>query len=419
MNKNALALLVLLAMAVSGCHRDNIRPMANANPEPLPVPETQFQSSLGRVALVTRVSLPELHFLQIARDNGAVARTAVADCSGGGGDGSLAGLAVVILFDVGCDVISTSHAQRKAEAIKKLDAGMAPTMADNVLRKSMHDAVVDAVRSDGIRLADDPSMETGNLSEDEPDYHALAARHVDTVLEITLSQLFNEPRQWDQWGGGKMNLDPRLPLEMIAHVRLIKTRDNSTVVSEDFAYRGKRYKYSEWGANHGERLAQAMKPGLDQLGSDISDRLFLLYPFAQRKANAAYCGLAPLAPVDNKADGLSPLLSWESFPRESDVSVAPDDMKRVRHVRYDLLVATGGNGETPTALYRADGLKETSLRLPMKLKPDTRYFWSVRARFELDGRTRVTEWATSCPFENQLVVDGKIYRFYTPAVAKD
>jgi hypothetical protein len=183
---------------------------------------------------------------------------------------------------------------------------------------------------------------------------------------------------------------------------------------ENFHYRGARYNYTVWAANHGERLAKAVKSGFDQLGRDISERVFLLYPFAKRTGDGKYCGLAPLAPVDDKAKELTPLLSWQEFPRESDLAASPDDMKRVRHVRYDLLVATGGNGETPNVLYRADGLKNTSYRLPMKLEPQTRYFWSVRARFYLHGRKRVTEWATSCPFENQLVVNGKIYRFYTP-----
>jgi hypothetical protein len=45
-------------------------------------------------------------------------------------------------------------------------------------------------------------------------------------------------------------------------------------------------------------------------------------------------------------------------------------------------------------VYRRDGLASPTHTLETALSPGTRYFWTVRARFELDGRERVTEWGT-------------------------
>ncbi len=201
---------------------------------------------------------------------------------------------------------------------------------------------------------------------------------------------------------------------MIAHVRLVKTRDNSAFYSADYSYYGKRYARSEWMANHAERLRAALAQGYETLGRDISDNLFLLYPYAERKPQDKICGLAPLEPADGQASSLSPTLSWQNFPRDTDRLAAPADMARIKNVKYDLIVGTGDNRQTPEIIYRREGLTSTSHKIALTLDPDTRYFWSVRARFTLDGRQRVTEWATRCPFEPQLVVGAPLYRFNTP-----
>jgi hypothetical protein len=203
---------------------------------------------------------------------------------------------------------------------------------------------------------------------------------------------------------------------MKAHVRLVKTRDNSLIHYADYTYTGKNLRYSDWAGHNGERLVQALEHGYEALGHDISDSLFLLYPYAERSDNGEQtCGLAPLAPAEEAtASSRAPKLEWQSFPREADKLAAPNDIARIKNVKYDLIVGTGGNNESFDVVYRREGLPKPSHRLEMPLQPDTRYFWSVRARFTLDGRQRVTEWGTRCPFEPQLTVSWQLYRFYTP-----
>ena len=408
------ALLLAIAIASAfGCARHAVKPEPVVVPD---VPATQFQSSLGRVAVAVQVHLPELRFVHVARDKN-LARNATASCGGGGCRGGDVG-ACILLETVFCGLvlgpIAEWSAERKAESAQSSEAAVAPMLGTNMMQDALRDAIMAAAQSDEVKLEIAPPMVAVG-EESEPDYRVLSKRGVDTVLEVTLHQVFLEPGADYK---GRVNLDPVLPLDMRARVRLLKTSDNSQVFADDYSYHGKRYQYSEWAASGGNKLMGGLKKGYVSLGRDISDRIFLLYPFADRigRGESGHCGLGALGPKDNLADDLSPLLSWQGFPRESDISVAPQDMKRVKSVRYELVVGTGGNGETPDVFYHVEGLAETSHRVPMRLEPDARYFWSVRARFDLDGRRRVTDWATYCPFGSQLVVGGSIYRFYTPEV---
>jgi hypothetical protein len=407
-------LLAIIIGVVSGCARQPVKPAPVVVPE---MPATQFQSSLGRVALAVRVELPELRFMRIARDKKLVRGSAAASCGGsvcGGADIATCLLVQVMFCGLVIAPIEAISAERKSESAQSSEASMAAALGANLMQDALRDAIIAAAGSDGIKFAITSPVVAAD-EKSEQDYRSLAAKGVDSVLEVTLRQVFLEPPFPLE---GKLNLDPVLPLDMRTHVRLLKTSDNSTIFSEDFSYHGKRYQYTAWAEHKGEKLTGGLNKGYVSLGRDISDRVFLLYPFADRMGNGepGYCGLGALEPRDNLADDLAPLLSWKSFPRESDVSVVPEEMKRVKNVRYELLVGSGGNGETPDVFYHAEGLAETSHRVPLRLEPNTRYFWSVRARFVLDGRMRVTDWATYCPFGRQLVVGSGIYRFYTPKV---
>jgi len=412
-------LLMIVAVLQSGCVGHTLEPRLEPVVEVPEVPPTQFQSTLGRTAVAVRVELPELDFMRYAHDKKLAASVASGkgySGIGGGCSGTdigtciLAQAVVVAAFGLFENHIAAASAERKSEEVKKSESSVAPVLGANIMQDALRDAIVVAAQSDGIKLKTAAPVIIKD-GEAEPDYRSLAARGVDTVLEVTLDQVFHEPAV-----NRKLNLDPVLPLEMTVHVRLIKTGDNSRLFSGDYSYHGKRYRYTEWAVNNGDRLTSALKNGYESLGRDISERIFLLYPFADRmgKGESGNCGLGALGPKDGMAWDLSPLLSWQSFPRESDIGADVQDLKRVKNVSYELVVGSGDNGETPDMFYRVKGLTETSHKLPMRLNPNTRYFWSVRARFELNGRQRVTDWATSCPFEQQLVVGAQIYRFYTP-----
>jgi len=116
-----------------------------------------------------------------------------------------------------------------------------------------------------------------------------------------------------------------------------------------------------------------------------------------------------------KAESTTPLLAWEAFPRASDREAKPAEMARVANVGYDLVIAEEENLAAARVVYRREGLPSTEHRIEHPLAPGRRYLWSVRARFELDGRTYVTDWARIGPSSEVLVAPSLVsYGFATP-----
>jgi hypothetical protein len=224
---------------------------------------------------------------------------------------------------------------------------------------------------------------------------------------------------------------------MTAHVRLIRAADNTEVFNADYVFLGERLKLTEWLANQSERLLHNLQRGYETLGTHIYDNVFMRYPFPDRQTHAAGSmaiafGLAPVYPLLSGAiaaedsafarsswttvDFLRPTLRWQSFPRATDLTADPGEMGRVKNVRYDLVIAREHNLAPAEVVYRREGLPEPIHTLETPLSPGTRYFWNVRARFELDGRQRVTEWGTvSFWFQEKWTSPSLMsYRFKTP-----
>jgi len=137
-----------------------------------------------------------------------------------------------------------------------------------------------------------------------------------------------------------------------------------------------------------------------------------------------------------KVDSLQPTLRWQGFPGEHQQflggRVSPFvavDPASVRDVTYDLRIWTVRGRMPGDLVYEIDGLKEPSHRLGRALKPDAEYYWSVRARFNLDGQSRTSEWSLAqipCPPEYRIecargvsrqtgnIPELNHYRFKTP-----
>ena len=133
-------------------------------------------------------------------------------------------------------------------------------------------------------------------------------------------------------------------------------------------------------------------------------------------------GLRPLDPparaelnsqkvVFVRVSSLTPTLRWEAFPTEDDRKADHEALLgRIRNVTYELKVYSVEN-EFPTGpIYARRGLLEPSHKLETRLKPSTNYFWTVRARFELDGHTLVTPWGRiDRPWSTDLLVPSPFY----------
>ena len=134
-------------------------------------------------------------------------------------------------------------------------------------------------------------------------------------------------------------------------------------------------------------------------------------------------GLRPESPRAGSdfvpVEGRRPTLRWEAFPQPRDRESDPRLLAATLDVTYDLRVWEAVFDDYPGHLaYAKDGLPEPRHRVETDLKPDTRYVWTVRARFNLDGRARVTPWSTVTwghHVARRVVPDLGYFRFRTPA----
>jgi hypothetical protein len=139
-----------------------------------------------------------------------------------------------------------------------------------------------------------------------------------------------------------------------------------------------------------------------------------------------------------RVDSLQPRLQWEAFPRPEDLKADREGgLRSARSVTYELRIwrAAGWYGSTcegwarcvPTELaYARGGLAEPVHTVEAPLAPDTLYLWTVRARFDLNDRPRVTQWAVlirsdldpQLPTPRDTTIPSLgYYRFRTPQAA--
>jgi hypothetical protein len=166
-------------------------------------------------------------------------------------------------------------------------------------------------------------------------------------------------------------------------------------------------------------------------------RWFLLLAALFLVACAKPLEVSGLKPLSQTADDQAPILEssqpalrWEPFPRPADLEADPKGwVSRVSHVTYDLRIWRAerdhfGHVEVYPAelVYTRSALSRPQHTLESPLASETQYVWSVRARFELDGRTRVTPWgvlllrapSTVADPRSMLVPPRGYYRFVTP-----
>jgi hypothetical protein len=400
------------------------------------VPNTQYQATVGRVAVITTPAEPAIDFSVLTRGKteGAArgAGSALLSCVGAFGPGGCSGEfcgPVIILWLGVCGVAGAAGGIAGAVAAPGTDTAkfsrhtLSTALNVSTIQASLRNLTEAAALAGGVSLVPLPAASTRIPG----DYRPLADAEVNTLLEVTLTGA-------DMTGAG---INEPTGLRMQAHVRVIRTRDNSVIFSTDYVYMGEKLKPSEWSANRAARLLAGLETGYKTLGTHIIENTFLLYPFPDRQPHASgflssAFGLAPVYPptrgqltgeplIGNRfewtsVDTLRPTLRWQGFPRSTDIEAAREEMGRITNVRYDLVIAREQNLAPAGIVYRREGLPATRHTIETSLSPATRYFWTVRARFELDGRERVTEWGSThfMARERWTAPSHLSYRFKTP-----
>ena len=98
-------------------------------------------------------------------------------------------------------------------------------------------------------------------------------------------------------------------------------------------------------------------------------------------------------------------MKWEPFPRETDrLNDSQGTLARISDISYDISIWRVDEeldkiADSPRKLvYIRKHLPTPEHHVEEPLMASRLYFWSIRARFSVDGHPRVTEWS-------HLVVD--------------
>jgi hypothetical protein len=118
-----------------------------------------------------------------------------------------------------------------------------------------------------------------------------------------------------------------------------------------------------------------------------------------------------------EVDSLQPTFRWESFPRPQDLRNDKDGLvAQIHNVIYDLKIWREEDYYSGKIAYRREGLPAPLHEIEEPLEPSTKYFWTIRARFEVGGRIRVTEWGViRLGSRSPILPNPFYYRFKTPS----
>ncbi len=419
---------LLIAFAVSACATKEITPETFA-----------YQSQLGTVAIVAADQPPELKFDGFVRSKGEGAlvgggetfAACVSNLGSRGCSGNMCAAGLLILLGI-CGVsgvvggVVGAVVAPSADQVVQDELVLTQAFEVRTIQSSLRNTVVDAALLTGVQFASPPEDKERDAIATH-DYRSLVPYGINSVLETTLTKV----------GTSGSGLNDPLAAYMQVHVRVIDTTNNVERYTADYTYQGRSLTLAAWSANRGKPLLDELSNGYASLGKLVAENVFLLYPYPDRSRHSAgemmssSFGLAPIYPPTRGAltgdrglgglfewyavENLSPQLKWEAFPRADDMAQAPAEMARVRNVRYDLIVAKEENMLPGEVVFRREGLVSPSHTIG-SLQSGKRYFWTVRARFDLDGRPRVTEWSsTHFVAREQVTAPSRYsYRFRTP-----
>ena len=122
-----------------------------------------------------------------------------------------------------------------------------------------------------------------------------------------------------------------------------------------------------------------------------------------------------------EVDSLQPTLRWQAFPRAEELEADQEGvLRRIQHVTYELRIARAEEDFPVEIVYAKSEIPTSSHTLEEALEPSTEYFWTVRARFELDGHPRVMEWGGIFGISAEArrlvpIPNASSFRFKTPA----
>lgn len=222
--------------------------------------------------------------------------------------------------------------------------------------------------------------------------------------------------------------DPELALFVAGGARLVDTATGQPTAIRGLVYQSPHRRLEAWVRDGGALERLEMAKATRVLAERIVESFLLAADEASGPGTVAAsiiaCGIEPVRPAGTwtwsmsgarrpeagqddghlfqhpatgAADSTRPLLAWKARP------AVPDDGRplawaRAADVRYDLRIWNEVDGAPGEPVYERFGLAATEHRVEAALAPASRYYWSIRMRYTIDGRARASRWgATNVP----------------------
>lgn len=370
-------------------------------PEPSAIPE--FSAGGAAVGAVTGAALWTTVILASGCLNPFAAATCPAAIPFAVGGAAVGGIAAGAIGQVGTTPLTSEQVQAAIkEALEQL------YLQEHVRDRALEYAQA-TIRQNVLMASAAGPTGPGQ----QPDYSALHNDGIDTVLEISVLKAGMSP-----FGGSSK----AYTLYMTARARLIRVSDATVLHDRQYAFISVPRPPAQWAEKNAEAFRRSMSAGFQDLAEQIVDRAFLVYaPPGYRERSWWLLGdLAPLLPeYPGKApqgsncyprtlnwrlpevDSVQPTLRWQAFPTPDMVQADQNrELERLTDVQYDVRLYDIPASESGVFRYLAPGdqILEATLATPRytlewPLKACGAYFLTYRARFNLGGLPRATQWA--------------------------
>lgn len=120
-----------------------------------------------------------------------------------------------------------------------------------------------------------------------------------------------------------------------------------------------------------------------------------------------------------EVESLTPVFRWHPLMIPHDHQSIKPGSEGANNITYELRVWRTVAVDGTKVVYVRDRLTATEHQIEKPLEPGTRYYWSIRAHFEIDDRHRATEWALAgYPLRHESVPNESCLRFKTPLEVK-
>lgn len=233
--------------------------------------------------------------------------------------------------------------------------------------------------------------------DEKTNYGFLSDKGIDTIFEISVLN----------YGLTDPFVNSPIAFFMNLRLRLIRAIDGKIIHESITRYESRKLRFSDWSANNAQLLREEFNSCYQSLSERIIEKILFLPELNSDSLDI--CGPQPIFPVykynstflKNEAkfaviDSIQPILKWtewNSFSMPTNSSGREfEQLPYKKDIFYDIKVYRIEDDFPVELVYERDNLTDCFHKIECSLSPSTIYFWTVRARFKVDGNDQATKW---------------------------